>query len=130
MENSNRKGIAINSCLYCNGKWIRFDALKGILEKEKKAPSIIDIKRAFQSQHDNNAGRCCPECDNQQLFQIIIQGVELDLCPVCYGLFFDEGELKQIFPMSENATKDTGVGASLATEGLLWVVYLFLTGGG
>jgi Zn-finger nucleic acid-binding protein len=130
MEDSNNRGIATNTCLYCNGKWIKLNSLKEILEKEKSALSVVDIKRAFQSHYDGNANRLCPECEKQKLFQVIVHGIELDHCPECNGLFFDEGELKRLLPESENTSHDIGVGANLASEGLVWMIYLFLTGGG
>jgi Zn-finger nucleic acid-binding protein len=126
MEDTNIKGIAVNRCLYCNGTWLQLTSLKHIFERSGSKQSIVDVKRAFQSQYDGNANRQCPECEKQKLFQIVVDGVELDLCPQCNGLFFDEGELKQLLPESESRVNDSGAGSSLVSEGVLWVIYLFL----
>jgi Zn-finger nucleic acid-binding protein len=129
MEDSNSQGIATNTCLYCNGKWINYGSLKLILEKAENAPSIIDTKKTFQSHSDKNSNRHCPECENQRLYQVNVRGIELDLCPECNGLFFDEGELKQLLPESESSANDTGIGSCLISEGLFWIISVFLSGG-
>ncbi|MCG7940957.1 MAG: zf-TFIIB domain-containing protein [Candidatus Thiodiazotropha lotti] len=129
MEETTSKGIITHTCFYCNGTWINSDSLKIILENENNTLLQIDLKNSFESLKVTNKDRHCPECKNQQLFQIIVRGVELDLCPECIGVFFDEGELKQLLPSLENKSKETGVGSYLAGEGLFWAIIAFLLGG-
>jgi hypothetical protein len=105
------------------------DSLKTILETEKNTVLLTDLVSSFESLKARNKDRQCPECKNQQLFQITVQGVELDLCPECIGVFFDEGELQQLLPSLENKSKETGVGSYLAGEGLFWAIIAFLLGG-
>lgn len=37
----------------------------------------------------------CPICKNQKLKQEILYNTEVDYCPVCLGIWFDEDELRQ-----------------------------------
>lgn len=129
MSISNCSGIETNECLYCNGAWINSDALEHLLQKENDAPSKSEIKTLFNSEYDKSSNRCCPECDNEKLYQIYIHNVELDLCSKCSGLFFDEGELKEILPRTHKPNRDTEAGVYVASEGLLWVLLGFLGGG-
>lgn len=36
----------------------------------------------------------CPVCKHRKLDQAILSGVEVDYCPRCYGLWFEENELQ------------------------------------
>ncbi len=38
----------------------------------------------------------CPVCDNQQLAMTERQGIEIDYCPTCRGVWLDRGELDKI----------------------------------
>lgn len=118
MEETTSKGIITHTCFYCNGTWINSDSLKIILENENNRLLKTDLKKSFESLKVTNKDRHCPECKNQQLFQIIVRGVELDMCSECIGVFFDEGELKKLLPSLEMKSKETGVGSYLVGEGL------------
>ncbi|ODB96267.1 hypothetical protein A3196_05510 [Candidatus Thiodiazotropha endoloripes] len=129
MEETTSKGIITHTCFYCNGTWINSDSLKIILENENNRLLKTDLKKSFESLKVTNKDRHCPECKNQQLFQIIVRGVELDMCSECIGVFFDEGELKKLLPSFEMKSKETGVGSYLVGEGLFWAIIAFLLGG-
>ena len=49
----------------------------------------------------------CPRCEGI-LKKFVFQGIELDKCNKCGGLWFDEGEFKKL--------KDTGISVEEATE--------------
>ncbi len=38
--------------------------------------------------------KSCPNCKNQNLSDTILYNTEVDYCPVCLGLWFDEDELR------------------------------------
>jgi Zn-finger nucleic acid-binding protein len=121
MSKSNSSSIPTNTCLFCNGVWIGHEAIEELLKKETKAPSISEIINSFHSQHNKNSNIECPVCEGEELYQIHSHGVELDLCPKCNGLYFDEGELKKVFPrtyVSNNEEITYFVG-----EGLLWLFF-------
>ncbi|MSM38501.1 MAG: hypothetical protein GJT30_02605 [Geobacter sp.] len=45
----------------------------------------------------------CPVCDNVDLLMSERQGVEIDYCPRCRGVWLDRGELDKIIERSDNS---------------------------
>ncbi len=43
--------------------------------------------------------RKCPVCDDVSLVEVELQGEEVDRCPQCNGIYFDQGELESIVEM-------------------------------
>lgn len=129
MGASNSRGINTYTCLYCNGTWIDCFSLEAMLKNEQNPQLKADIEKSIQFLGGQDSSRYCPSCTDQNLIQYIVRDVEVDLCPVCKGIFFDEGELKQLLPLSENTDNDTGVGSYLAGEGLFWAIVAFLCSG-
>lgn len=37
----------------------------------------------------------CPVCKTRKMEKVLFSGVEIDYCPRCYGLWFEEDELRQ-----------------------------------
>ena len=129
MSPTNCSGISADTCMYCNGMWLSSDSLERLLHLDSEAPSKDELQKSFESQHDKGADRKCPNCSGESLNQIHIHGVELDLCPICSGLFFDEGELKSMLPNASKVTNEFGAGGYVATEGLFWVLMGLFSGG-
>jgi uncharacterized protein len=50
----------------------------------------------------------CPSCANVQLLMMERQGVEIDYCPQCRGVWLDRGELDKII---ERSSAEAGYGA-------------------
>ena len=46
----------------------------------------------------------CPVCANAQLVMSERQGIEIDYCPQCRGVWLDRGELDKIIERSSSAT--------------------------
>ena len=42
----------------------------------------------------------CPHCESQQLVMSERQGVEIDYCPQCRGVWLDRGELDKLIERS------------------------------
>ncbi len=49
----------------------------------------------------------CPSCANVQLLMSERQGIEIDYCPQCRGVWLDRGELDKII---ERSSADAGYG--------------------
>ena len=45
----------------------------------------------------------CPVCESENLVMSDRQGVEIDYCPKCRGVWLDRGELDKIIERSEQA---------------------------
>jgi len=129
MARSNSSGIATNSCLYCNGVWINKEKLEALLKKEKKSPSITSLCAEFHKNNEEGEHRNCPVCEEQKLDKVHTHGVELDFCHSCNGLFFDEGEIEKVLPISHKEKFEPGSGTYFATESLFWLLAGVFTGG-
>lgn len=47
----------------------------------------------------------CPVCNNVQLLMADRQGIEIDYCPNCRGVWLDRGELDKIIDRSTSSTQ-------------------------
>lgn len=52
----------------------------------------------------------CPVCSNTQLVMSERQGIEIDYCPQCRGVWLDRGELDKIIERSATASSPEGFG--------------------
>ncbi len=46
----------------------------------------------------------CPACNNVNLAMTDRQGIEIDYCPDCRGIWLDRGELDRLIERAEQAT--------------------------
>ncbi len=46
----------------------------------------------------------CPTCDNVHLAMTDRQGIEIDYCPQCRGIWLDRGELDRLIERAEQAS--------------------------
>ena len=46
----------------------------------------------------------CPTCDNTSLAMTDRQGIEIDYCPKCRGIWLDRGELDRLIERAEQAS--------------------------
>ncbi|MBV9881833.1 MAG: zf-TFIIB domain-containing protein [Sphingomonadaceae bacterium] len=58
---------------------------------------------------------CCPTCDTR-LVMSERQGIEIDYCPACRGVWLDRGELDKIVERSVPATPADGRGSAPPRE--------------
>ena len=47
----------------------------------------------------------CPKCDNRQLAPAEVQGVEVDQCPECGGVWCDAGELARLLSLEAESVE-------------------------
>lgn len=50
----------------------------------------------------------CPTCKTTNLVMTERQGIEIDYCPRCRGVWLDRGELDKIIERSSNASHEPG----------------------
>ena len=51
----------------------------------------------------------CPVCNNVQLLMMERQGIEIDYCPQCRGVWLDRGELDKIIERSVSELRPVDV---------------------
>jgi Zn-finger nucleic acid-binding protein len=77
-----------HKCEECSGRWISIEALKeqseGRLPRQfpKKPLKLYNDKEGVKCPHDGAITRVCSSF-----------GVNIDVCPECYGVWFDTSEL-------------------------------------
>ena len=121
-------GIRSSVCQQCNGTWIGGAALARLFERDQDAPHIEEALEAILGVDYRSSRRHCPQCRGRFLKAVLIDDVELDYCIACKGLYFDQGELEQVFPGAFGETGKSPALKSSATS-QFWDVILKFTGG-
>lgn len=94
--------VEIDHCTYCGGIWLDAGELELLLNEPDKAKYLLDSFR-IDSESDEKI-RKCPICDKKM--QKIVLGSSkpallIDKCSRGDGLWFDKGELQDIFDRAE-----------------------------
>jgi len=94
--------VEIDYCTDCGGIWLDAGELEQLLNEPDKAKHLLDSFR-IDSASDEKI-RKCPICDKKM--QKVIVGSSkpvllLDMCRRGDGLWFDKGELQDIFDRAE-----------------------------
>lgn len=119
-------GVPTNACRGCGGRWLEVPMIEHLGELSAEARLTRDaLIRTFASLHDQPTATTaipCPTCANK-LESCIHEGIELDFCFSCRGLFVDSGEMEQVAE-TETSTAERAVaaatsGASRALNGLV-----------
>ncbi len=128
METREDDGIRSSVCPQCNGTWIGGHALARLFERDRDAPHIEEALEAMLGVDYHSSRRYCPQCRSRLLKAVMIDDVELDYCVSCKGLYFDQGELEQVFP---GAFSQSGKAASRrGPTSQFWSVILKFIGQG
>lgn len=91
----------IDRCSSCDGLW--FDALEENDLHEQASIDLLDPPGATAAAGHNEQRRvACPRCHSPMIRVLDrrTRSVWYESCPVCYGKFFDAGELRAIQPRS------------------------------
>jgi Zn-finger nucleic acid-binding protein len=94
--------VEIDYCTNCGGIWLDAGELELLLDEPDKAKGLLDSFR-IDSESDEKI-RKCPICDKKM--QKIVVGSSkptllIDKCRRGDGLWFDKGELQDIFDRAE-----------------------------
>ncbi|MEO5802330.1 MAG: zf-TFIIB domain-containing protein [Verrucomicrobiota bacterium] len=94
---SHREGAAqIFICDLCHGLWFSREQLANFL-KTAQGAQISRTKTVVTAEAVHLSDkRLCPCCENRGLTARIVDGVEIDSCPQCHGIWLDVGELELI----------------------------------
>lgn len=87
--------VEIDECPACHGLWFDHQELGKILSSKKIPQRLLTWMKLDDSLRLRPEGtRPCPRC-SKVLDTSVIEGVTVDLCHDCKGLFLDSGELNQ-----------------------------------
>ena len=96
------EGVEIDHCLDCGGIWLDAGELELLLDEPDKAKSLLDSFSVDSKCAE--VKRKCPICDKKM--QKVIVGdskpaLLIDKCRKGDGLWFDKGELHEIFDRAQ-----------------------------
>ena len=93
-------GLALDLCdAGCGGVWFDPRELEKVDERHEAAGDLLLQNKSRQSIVDRQAVRQCPRCPGMALqrhYYSVRQGIEVDDCPGCGGVWLDTGELAAI----------------------------------
>lgn len=95
MESLKIKGMTIPYCKTCKAMWIKFPTLKKIGE-------MLDLKSDILNPIDmecvkvKEEAKACPDC-GKAMDKVYFNGIIVDKCTDCSGIWFDNGELSKYF---------------------------------
>ena len=84
------------SCIYCHGHWVELKTLENISRELSPGQEQAAPIQLRELNPHAEGDRVCPTCPGINLHVLKADGLELDICKGCKGLFFDDGELEQV----------------------------------
>jgi len=127
LETRERDGIRSSSCPACGGNWFGGAALHALFARGGDTRHLEEALESFHDVDFRTSRRHCPSCRGKSLKAVMVDDIELDYCVSCKGLFFDPGEMEQVFPdgvASSAADPDSGIGSQF------WAAIVKFTGSG
>lgn len=90
--------VVVDECRFCDGLWLDRDepealAKMDILGKHLLQPMTFDDSRKKLPANE----RICPRCPDSTLRVYSHNGVDVDICGSCRGMFLDRWELQALF---------------------------------
>jgi len=94
--------VEIDHCTECGGIWLDAGELETLLGDANKATQLLQSFRIDPTSREEP--RKCPICDKKM--NKIVVGTDtptllIDKCPKAHGLWFDKGELQDIFERAQ-----------------------------
>ncbi len=100
MKKNNLRGVLVDHCSNCDGIWLDEGELDALQQGMQKSPGEIRAEGREEMLDERRRGvevlGRCPRCQKGQVQEKYMDGVMVDYCSVCKGIFFDHGELKQV----------------------------------
>ena len=106
------------TCKNCSGVWVPGIEMRGMLRKNN-LPSTIKGLLETNDNPVNESQRKCAYCSDTKLQALLVRNVEIDVCIICNGVFFDKNEFEEVLVKhrSHSSTKvATEVGKTVGGE--------------
>ena len=104
------KGIMIDECVKCHGKWFDRDELRKVKDNTDKDLRWLDFDpfgKDAEKLTVASEGRICPKCLKQMdSLKYMDSEVVIDKCNQCEGIWLEAGELMKIIKYLENRVVD------------------------
>lgn len=105
----------IATCYDCMGLWVDTQALRNADPPIPKADALLKAVDAFDLAHASPSNLACPRCTRGDLGTQTVNGVEVDWCFDCRGLFLDRGELERLWEAA-HPPSEVPVGSTKVVE--------------
>ena len=116
-------------CFYCDGTWLPGPAIESLLAQFPNSPSFSKLLQVSAEEMWVVSGLTCPSCNVAQFRRFTKEGVEINLCTRCAGMFFPKGAFAKVFPGATIDEFPLGtVGGAIAAETIFWAAVLFFAG--
>lgn len=100
MVKNKLKGVLIDYCKNCDAFWLDQGELEALESGMAKSESELRGERVNEMKLERlrpvTVLSTCPKCQEGQIKERNMDGVRVDYCNNCRGLYFDHGELQQI----------------------------------
>lgn len=99
-------GLEIDACSSCTGIWFDPHELSTFLKSDVMKQRFLWMDAVPMTGVPyviNTARRRCPR-DSEPMDEKIYAGITLDNCPKCQGIWFDEGEVRQVVERYKRGT--------------------------
>jgi uncharacterized protein len=99
--------LEIDSCPQCDGIWFDANELGRFLKSKVFTERFMYVSSEPQESVGftiNSTRRSCPRC-KVMLKEETCAGIVLDICGQCQGLWFDEGEVRQVAERFKQGSK-------------------------
>jgi len=111
MKKQVKQDVLIDACPTCKGVWLDAGELEMLAGGKQKSKDEIlsEAKREIIRDKGRLMVTCemCPKCQIEPLAQKFVEGVELDYCRKCGGLYFDWSELEKVLARKASSEKGT-----------------------
>lgn len=106
LQQSDCKGIIIEECTQCKGKWFDRNELRKAKDSVDDALRWLDFDpfgKDAEKLSTVSKGKVCPKCSKiMQSLRYMDSKVSIDKCPSCKGVWLDPGEFVKIVRYLEN----------------------------
>ena len=94
------KGIAIDECINCKGRWFDRDVLRRAKDKQDDDIRWLDFDPFGEDAEKLSVpseGKRCPKCEKvMSSLKYSQSNIIIDKCSTCEGIWLDHGEFEKI----------------------------------
>ena len=87
-------GVIVDRCTHCHGVWLDQAELERIIGQASEAPTQMPGEVFQRAPLDRLVGSCPTDRVGLHAYQVPGQPAHIELCPLCSGVWFDDGELR------------------------------------
>ncbi len=105
MKKKNLRGVLVDYCKICDAFWLDEGELEALEQGMAKSKTELSQECRMEAYVERSRAvtimTSCPKCQEGQIMEKKLDGVTVDYCKACRGLYFDHGELDEILQNRE-----------------------------